>query len=58
MTLVPWSHLGRFFAACAQAVDEAVLNALFVDGDMIGRDGNRVPRMPVDRVLRLLRDDR
>ena len=36
------------------AVEEAVLNALVVNDDMIGRDGHRSPRLPLDRLAQLL----
>ncbi|WP_264022656.1 hypothetical protein [Mycolicibacterium pyrenivorans] len=37
-----------------QAVEEAVLNALVVNADMVGRDGHRSPRLPLDRLSVLL----
>jgi len=37
-----------------QSVEEAVLNALVVNDDMIGRDGHRSPRLPHDRLVALL----
>lgn len=58
MSLVPWRHLDRFFEACVQAVEEAVLNALFVNAEMVGRDGHRVPALPVQQVLELVRTGR
>ena len=58
MSLVPWRHLDRFFQACVQAVEEAVLNALFVNAEMVGRDGHRVPALPVGRVLEMVRTGR
>jgi L-aminopeptidase/D-esterase-like protein len=43
-----------FYAAVVQAVEEAVLNALVVNADMVGRDGHRSPRLPIGRVTTLL----
>ncbi|MGK5440523.1 hypothetical protein ACSNN7_01645 [Micromonospora sp. URMC 105] len=35
-----------------------MLNALFVNDDMTGRDGHRMPALPVDQVLELVRAGR
>ena len=37
-----------------EATEEAVLNALIANEDMTGRDGNRSPALPRDRVIALL----
>jgi L-aminopeptidase/D-esterase-like protein len=37
-----------------QSVEEAVLNALVVNDDMVGRDGHRSPRLPLDAVNSLI----
>jgi L-aminopeptidase/D-esterase-like protein len=37
-----------------QSVEEAVLNALVVNVDMVGRDGHRSPRLPIDHLTSLL----
>ncbi len=55
MRFVPWGHIDPFFAAVVEAVDEAVLNALVVNDDMVGRDGHRSPALPHDKVLEILR---
>jgi L-aminopeptidase/D-esterase-like protein len=52
---VPWGHIDPFCTAVVEAVDEAVLNALVVNADMVGRDGHRSPALPHDRVLEILR---
>jgi L-aminopeptidase/D-esterase-like protein len=44
------------FEAAADAVEESILNALFMATDMLGRDGHRVHALPVDRTLAILRD--
>lgn len=51
---VPWGHISPLYEAVVQAVEEATLNALVAGREMIGRDGNRVPRLPVDRLAELL----
>ena len=42
------------FAAAVEATEEAVVNALFAAETMVGRDGNTLYAMPVDRVLEVL----
>jgi L-aminopeptidase/D-esterase-like protein len=54
LTFVPWGRMDPFYAAVVQSVEEAVLNALVVNVDMVGRDGHRSPRLPVDRLTTLL----
>ena len=43
-----------FFTAVVHSVEEAVLNALVVNADMVGRDGHRSPALPHGRLLALL----
>ncbi len=54
LTFVPWGRMDDFYTAVVQSVEEAVLNALIVNNDMIGRDGHRSPSLPHDRLLALL----
>ncbi len=54
LTFVPWGRMDDFYAAVVQSVEEAVLNALVVNDDMIGRDGRRSPRLPIDRLMALI----
>jgi D-aminopeptidase len=49
----PWL-LGELFAATIEATDEAVVNALVAADTTVGRDGNTLYAMPVDRVLSLM----
>ncbi|MGZ8651561.1 MAG: DmpA family aminopeptidase [Actinomycetota bacterium] len=49
----PWL-LGELFAATIEATDEAVVNALVAAETTVGRDGNTLYAMPVDRVLPLM----
>lgn len=58
MSFVPWSFIDPFFDAVVQAVEEAVLNALFVNDDMTGRDGHTVPALPVEQVVALVKAGR
>ena len=47
--------LSGLFAAAVEAVEEAVLNALFAAGTMAGRDGHVRYGLPIDEVLNILR---
>jgi D-aminopeptidase len=46
--------LSELFAATVEATEEAVVNALFAAETTVGRDGNTLFALPVDRVLPLL----
>jgi D-aminopeptidase len=54
LTFVPWGRMDAFYTGVVQAVEEAVLNALVVNDDMVGRDGHRSPRLPIDHLAALL----
>ena len=47
--------IGPLLEAAAEAVEEAVVNALFAGEDMIGRDSHVVHGLPVERTLSILR---
>ena len=52
-----WGHpglLSELFAATVEATEEAVVNALFAAETTVGRDGNTLFALPVDRVLPML----
>jgi D-aminopeptidase len=49
------SLLDLLFAATVDAVEEAVLNALFAAETTVGTDGHMLHALPVDRVLQALR---
>jgi L-aminopeptidase/D-esterase-like protein len=55
LTFIPWGRMDPFYAAAVYAVEEAVLNAVVVNADMVGRDGHRSPALPLDRLVALLR---
>jgi L-aminopeptidase/D-esterase-like protein len=48
-------NLSIIYEAAIQAMDEAILNALFAGETMVGRDGNTAPGLPVDQVCDILR---
>jgi L-aminopeptidase/D-esterase-like protein len=54
LEFVPWERLDPYYEAVVQATEEAVVNALVANDDMIGRDGHRSPALPRDRVTGLL----
>lgn len=46
--------LGLLFRACVEAVEESVLNSLFMAETMVGRDGHTRLGLPIDTVLEIL----
>jgi D-aminopeptidase len=48
---VPWNVMDDLFAATVQCVEEAVLNALVNNADMVGRAGHVSPALPHDLLL-------
>lgn len=48
------THINQFFAATADTVEESILNAMFMADTVIGRDGNRLRALPLDRVKAML----
>lgn len=54
LAFVPWGCLDPFFAAVVHAVEEAVIDSIVANVEVSGRDGRRVPALPLDRVRALL----
>lgn len=54
LSFIPWGYLDPFYEAVVQATEEAVLNSLVANEEMIGRDGHRSPALPRDRVAALV----
>lgn len=54
ISFIPWGRMDDLYTAVVQSVEEAVLNALIVNDEMVGRDGHRSPRLPHDRLVALL----
>ncbi|HEY0105784.1 MAG TPA: P1 family peptidase [Rhizomicrobium sp.] len=54
-TYVGEAAMSRFYEATIEAMDEAILNSIFANATMIGRDGHRSPGLPVARVQDILR---
>jgi D-aminopeptidase len=47
--------ISELFQAAAEATEEAILNALFSAETMTGRDGHVRHALPIDEVVRILR---
>jgi L-aminopeptidase/D-esterase-like protein len=55
LRFVPWGSADPLFTAVVQAAEEAVLNALVANAEMVGIGGHRVPALPRERVAGLVR---
>jgi D-aminopeptidase len=55
LRFVPWGFLDPFYEAVVQATEEAVVDVLVVNEEMVGFRGHRTPALPRDRVVELLR---
>jgi D-aminopeptidase len=47
--------MSRFYEAAIEAVDEAIMNSLFANETMTGRDGYVCPGLPIEQVRSILR---
>ncbi len=52
---IPNDRLDPLFQATVEATEEAIVNALVANRDMVGRDNHRVEALPHDRLRDLLR---
>jgi D-aminopeptidase len=52
--LAEGSFIDAFFAAAVDVVEEAILNAMFMAETVVGRDGNTLHAIPLDRVKKFL----
>jgi len=50
LRFVPWGRIDRFYTAAVEAVEEAVVDVLVANEDMVGYRGHRVPALPHDLV--------
>ena len=55
-TVLANGEMSSIFAATIEATAEALWNSLFMADPMTGRDGNHVDALPVEQVLKMLRD--
>ena len=51
---IPNDLMDPIFTGVVQATEEAIVNALVDNHDMVGRDNHQVPALPHDRVRQLL----
>ena len=56
LRFIPWGFLDPFYEAVVQATEEAVLNVLVTNEEMVGFRGHRTPALPRDRVVKILRE--
>jgi D-aminopeptidase len=54
LRFVPWGCMDPFFAAVVHATEEAVLDSLVANEEMIGFRGDCVPGLPRERVAQLV----
>jgi L-aminopeptidase/D-esterase-like protein len=54
-TYVGEEAMSRFYEATIEAVDEAIMNSIFANETMVGRDGNTCPGLPIRSVQEILR---
>ncbi len=54
LTFIPWGHMDPFYEAVVQGIEEAVINSMVANEDMIGRNGHRSPCLPRVKVEQLL----
>ncbi len=53
--VLPNEQMDPLFEATVQVTEEAILNALVAAKTMVGRDGNKAPALPHDRVREILK---
>jgi D-aminopeptidase len=58
LRFLPWAEVNPLYQAVAQATEEAVLDSLTANAEMVGHDGHRIPALPHARVIELLREHR
>lgn len=55
LSMLPNERLGPLFRATVDATEEAIVNAMVAAETMVGRDGNKVPALPHDRLRQVLK---
>ncbi len=54
LEFIPWGHMDPFYDAVVQATEEAVVNALVANEDMVGRAEHRTPGLPREKVAKIV----
>ncbi len=55
LTMLPNERIGPLFRATVDATEEAIVNAMVAAETMAGRDGNKAPALPHDRLRQVLK---
>ncbi len=55
MRSVEQFQLGPYLEAASEAIEEAIINALFMAKDMTGINGNFVPALPLEKTMEIMR---
>jgi D-aminopeptidase len=55
LRFVPWGYLDPFYEAVVQATEEAVVDSLVANSEMIGFRGHRTPALPRDQLVKILK---
>jgi L-aminopeptidase/D-esterase-like protein len=56
LRFLQWKWMDELYQAVVEAVEEATVNTLVANDDMVGRDGHRSPALPRDRVAAVFAD--
>jgi L-aminopeptidase/D-esterase-like protein len=54
LEFVPWNYMDRFYKATVEVVEEAIVNALVCNENMVGRDGNVSYALPHELLVNRL----
>lgn len=54
LEFIPWGKMDVLYEAVVQAVEEAVVDSLVANREMVGFRGHRTPALPLERVRQLL----
>ena len=54
--MLPNDSMGALFLATAQAVEEAIVNAMVAAETMVGINGNTIHALPQERVVEILKE--
>jgi D-aminopeptidase len=55
LRFIPWGFLDPFYEGVVQATEEAVVNVLVANEEMVGFRGHRTPALPRDQLVSVLR---
>jgi D-aminopeptidase len=55
LSFLPWGRMDPLYTAVVQATEEAILDSICANGEMSGREGHRIPALPLEQVATLLR---